>query len=93
MLRAVNEHWHEVPELRATWLDVIERFSKAMGAEIERKRAPAGAARPDAASSPRRCVVDRASDYVAGLGVDPALLSERVIFETIVTIWERAIYG
>ncbi len=95
VLRAVNEHWHEVPELRAMWLDVIERFSKAMGAEIERERA-AGLAPPgpDGRQLTAALLWSTAQcTYVAGLGVDPALPSERAIFETIVTIWERAIYG
>ncbi len=95
VLRAVNEHWHEVPELREVWLGVFERFSEAMGAEIERERA-AGLARPgpDARQLASALLWSTAQcTYVAGLGADPALPDERAIFDTIVSIWERAIYG
>jgi AcrR family transcriptional regulator len=95
VLRAVNEHWHEVPELREAWLGVFERFSEAMGAEIERER-EAGLALPgpDARQLASALLWSTAqSTYIAGLGVDRALTDERAIFETIVTIWERAIYG
>ena len=95
VLRAVNEHWHEVPELREAWLGVFERFSEAMGAEIERER-EAGLALPgpDARQLAAALLWSTAqSTYIAGLGVDPALTDERAIFETIASIWERAIYG
>ena len=95
VLRAVNEHWHEVPELREAWLDVFERFSEAMGTEIERER-EAGLALPgpDARQLASALLWSTAQcTYVAGLGVDRALTDERAIFETIAGIWERAIYG
>ena len=96
VLRAVNEHWHEVPELREkSGSDVFERFSEAMGAEIDRERA-AGLALPgpDARQLASALLWSTAQcTYVAGLGADPALPDERAIFDTIVSIWERAIYG
>jgi TetR/AcrR family transcriptional regulator, ethionamide resistance regulator len=95
VLRAVNEHWHEVPELREAWLDVFERFSEAMGAEIERER-QAGLALPgpDGRQLASALLWSTAQcTYVAGLGADRALPDERAIFETVVSLWERAIYG
>lgn len=95
VLRAVNEHWHEVPELGAAWLGVFARFSESMGAEIERQRA-AGLAQPgpDGRRLASALLWSTAQcTYVAGLGADPTLPDERAIFETILSIWERAIYG
>jgi TetR/AcrR family transcriptional regulator, ethionamide resistance regulator len=95
VLRAVNQHWHEVPELSEMWLGVIARFSEAMGAEIERERAaslaPPG---PDGRRLAATLLWSTAQcTYVAGLGVDEALPDEREIFDTISTLWQRAIYG
>jgi AcrR family transcriptional regulator len=92
---AIAEHWHAVPELGAMWLDVMERFTTAMAAEIERERrtglAPKGApARPLAASllwSSAQCM------YVAGLGVDPDLADETAGTKAVVALWLGAVYG
>lgn len=36
VLRATVENWHAFPELRALWLEVIQRLSTGMAHEIER---------------------------------------------------------
>src|ERR1700736_1886578 len=37
-LRAVHEHWNTTPELRELWIGVVERFTDAVAAEIDRER-------------------------------------------------------
>jgi AcrR family transcriptional regulator len=94
-MRAVSEHWHAVPELRSLWLEVVERFTDAFAAEIDRQRkaglAPAGPdTRPLVASllwATERCF------YVAGLGVDDALPSEEVAAQALYELWYGAIYA
>jgi hypothetical protein len=74
---------------------VFERFSEAMGAEIERER-KAGVALPGPDARQLASVLlwsTAQATYVAGLGADSALPDERAISETIVTLWERALYG
>jgi AcrR family transcriptional regulator len=94
-LRAVMEHWHSVPELQALWLDVVNRFASGLAVDIDRDRA-AGLA-PDGTDSrslaaalvwaTERCF------YVAGLGVDDALVGEQEIVEPLLAIWLGTIYG
>jgi AcrR family transcriptional regulator len=94
-MRAVSEHWHQVPELGQMWLEIFERFTGAFAAEIDRQReaglAPAGVdSRRLAASllwATERCF------YVAGLGADEALGSEPETTEVLYPLWQGAIYG
>ena len=61
VLRAIVEHWREVPELRAMWLDLMERYIVEIAEEIDRDRAagiaPTGPGQPHAHR--RADVVDR----------------------------------
>jgi AcrR family transcriptional regulator len=95
LLRATCEHWASVPELREIWLGIIERFTDAFAREIDAERA-AGLASGGIDSrvlaamllwSTERCA------YVAGLGVDDDLPNEQAIFNSMLTIWLRAIYA
>jgi AcrR family transcriptional regulator len=94
-LRAAHEHWHAITELGTLWLGVVERFTDALSAEIDRQRV-AGLA-PDGPNSRQlaaallwgteRCL------FVAGLGVDKDLAGEQEILEPLLALWLGAIYG
>jgi AcrR family transcriptional regulator len=94
-LRATHEHWHAVAELGERWLGVVERFTDAVAAQIDRERA-AGLAPPGpdsrqlAASllwSTDRCI------YIAAIGADDDLPGEKQIVDVLVRIWLGALYG
>jgi TetR/AcrR family transcriptional regulator, ethionamide resistance regulator len=94
-LRAVMEHWHAVPELRELWLGVVQRFSSAVAAEIEREReqgvAPPGPDSQQVAAAliwgTERCL------YVAGLGVDENIPREEDLVEPLMRLWLGGLYG
>ncbi len=48
-MRAIHEHWNITSELRTLWISVVERFTDAVSAELDRERA-AGIAPPGAGS-------------------------------------------
>jgi AcrR family transcriptional regulator len=92
-MRAVHEHWNTT-SLRTLWIGVVERFTAAVAAEIDRERAagiaPVGAsARPTAAAllwGTERCL------YVAGLGIDPDLADEERALEPLLAMWVGTLY-
>ena len=88
-MRAMSEHWPSDPELRELWLGIVERFTDALAAEVDRQRkqgfAPPG---PDSHQliatllwTAERCF------YVAGLGVDETLGSEEQAAEALYALW------
>lgn len=95
VLRATVEHWHEVPELRTLWLGVIDRFTAAFAAEIDRERAaghaPSGLPSRELAAAliwaSERCL------YVAGLGVTDDLPHEDQALRSLQAFWRGAVYG
>ena len=94
-MRAVHEHWNTTDELRQLWIGVVERFTEAVGSEIERERA-AGLANtgPDARQVAAtllwgtECVL-----YVAGLGIDPHLPDEQSALAPLMTLWRGSLYS
>ncbi len=94
-LRAIHESWNATDELRSLWTSVVEQFTIAVGAELDREReaglAPAGADSYALAATllwgTERCL------YVAGLGVDPRLSSEAETLEPLMAMWCGAMYG
>ena len=94
-MRAIHEHWNTTPELRALWLGVVERFTDAIAAEIDRERAtglaPGGAGSRQIAAAllwgTERCL------YVAGLGVDPDLPDEPMALEPLLALWVGGLYA
>ena len=95
VLRAVVENWRLVPELRKLWLGIIERFTTAFAAEIDRERArgnaPAGIpSRELAAGLIWGC--ERVL-YVAGLGLDHDIPNEDRALRTLQTMWKATVYG
>jgi AcrR family transcriptional regulator len=95
LLRACVAHWHEVPELRVLWLNIIERFTDAFAAEIDRERA-AGHAPPGLPSRELAAALCWGSErcmYVAGLGVDDDLPNEDEAMRALQAFWRGAVYG
>jgi len=94
-MRAIHEHWNTTPELRALWIGVVERFTDAISAEIDRLRAsgmaPRGANSRQIAAAllwgTERCL------YVAGLGADPDLPDESQLLEPLLTLWVGGLYA
>ena len=93
-LRAIHEHWNTTPELRSLWLAVVQRFTDAIAAEIDREResglAPGGASSRQIAAAllwgTERCL------YVAGLGLDPDLPDEADTLEPLLALWVGGLY-
>ena len=94
-LRAIHEHWNTTPELQSLWISVVERFTEAVAAEIDRERdaglAPPGPDSRQVAAAllwgTERCL------YVAGLGVDPNLPSEIETLAPLTAMWVGTLYG
>lgn len=95
VIGATTEHLHVVPELRSIWLEVVERFTEGIAAEIDGERktrvAPAGPPSRRLAAmllwSTQYCL------YVAGQGSDEDLPSETEIVDELVAMWVGTIYG
>jgi hypothetical protein len=94
-MRALSEHWPSDPELRKLWLGIVERFTDALAAEVDRQRkqgfAPAGPNSRELIATllwtAERCF------YVAGLPADRSLNSEERAAEALYAVWRGAIYG
>lgn len=94
-LRAIHEHWNATDELRTLWTSVVDQFTVAVAAELDRERkaglAPPGPDSKALAASllwgTERCL------YVSGLGVDAHLPAETGMLELLMTIWMGAMYG
>jgi AcrR family transcriptional regulator len=93
VMRASVEHWQSVPELREVWGGVMDRFTVAAAAQIERDReqgaAPAGS---DARRLAGALVAmnERCFYYAVSAG-DPADDAELV--ETLTGIWLASVYS
>jgi TetR/AcrR family transcriptional regulator, ethionamide resistance regulator len=95
VFRALAENWRADPELESLWVTIIGRFTEAIAAEIDRERdtgsAPPGPDSRELASvllwSTAHCL------YIAGTGVDSRMPNEADLFETVIAIWLRSIYG
>jgi AcrR family transcriptional regulator len=94
-LRATHEHWHAVPELGERWLSVLERFTDAVAAQIDRERA-AGVAPQGPDSRQLAASLLWSTDrilYVAAIGADEDLPGEKDVVDVLVRIWLGALYG
>lgn len=95
VLRAVIEHWQDVPELRAIWLGVIDRFTEDMAAQIDDQRAagvaPAGA---DSRQMAQTLIWSGAyAIYLAGLSESTHIPDEQAVVALLVDGWDAAVYG
>jgi AcrR family transcriptional regulator len=95
VFRALAENWHADPELQALWVSIISRFTTSIAAEIDRERG-AGSAPPGADSTELASVLLWSTAhclYIAGIAIDPHMPCETDLFETIVSVWLRSVYG
>jgi TetR/AcrR family transcriptional regulator, ethionamide resistance regulator len=93
--RAVYEHWHSEPILGDQWLEFVDRFAEAVGAQIAHQReaglAPPGPDSRELAASLLWTTQDLM--YVSTSDARPNALTEAGALQTLETIWTRAIYG
>lgn len=92
IFNAAHENWHAVPEIRGQWLRAVERFTDAIGAELDRD-VEAG---PAARNRQRAAAVLWATDhllYVAGVDADDDLPDEDAVLETLLVMWMGTLYG
>jgi AcrR family transcriptional regulator len=95
VFRASHEHWHAVPELRALWLRVTERFTDALALELDREIG-LGSVVAGIDTRQRAAALLWASEqllYVAGTGADGDLPNEEAILETLLAMWIGTLYG
>jgi AcrR family transcriptional regulator len=95
VLRAVYEHWREVPELKAMQLALLEPFQRSIVVELERERA-AGLAPPGADANQVVAALLWSSLTclnVAGLEEVPEIPDEAAVAEVLIDIWMRTLYG
>jgi AcrR family transcriptional regulator len=95
VFRALAENWRADPELQALWVGIISRFTTAIAGEIDRERA-AGSAPPGPDSTELASVLLWSTAhclFIAGIGVDPRMPTEPNLFETVISVWLRSIYG
>ena len=92
--RAVHEHWHSEPTLGRQWLEFVERFADAVGAEIDRQR-EAGLAPPGTNSRQLAASLlwtTQTLMYVATSDANPNVLTQDGALHTLEAIWTGAIY-
>jgi AcrR family transcriptional regulator len=94
VLRAIVEHWREVPELRKMWLRLMERYIVEIAEEIDRDRnaglAPPG---PDSRVLAGALMWSTANTlYIAGLDEADSLPSEEAVLDSLFRLWRGAIF-
>lgn len=94
VFRATHENWHAVPELRAMWLALVERFTEAVAGVISAETG-AGAATAETARH-RAAAVLWATErliYVAISGVDDDLADDEQLVETLLALWVGTLFA
>jgi AcrR family transcriptional regulator len=95
VVRAITEHWRDVPELRDMWQGVLERFTTEIAGTIERER-EAGRAQPGPPARRLAATLLWSTGYalyVAGFGEIDDLPGEESIEGTLIAAWMGALYG
>jgi AcrR family transcriptional regulator len=92
LLHAVAENWHGVPELRALWLEVMDRLTELVTTEVLSVRQPADPAviRPQAAAL--AWAIERYL-YVSGLSLYPGVVDEDAALPAIKQMWLGVLLG
>lgn len=94
ILRATHENWHAVPELRALWLGVVDRFTDALAGELEREQR-AGLFPAGRDHRQRVAAVLWSTEhllYVAGSDVGADLPGEESLVDTLIDLWSGVLY-
>lgn len=94
VFHATHENWHAVPELRIRWLAVVEKFTDAIAAQLERgaSHSPAGSAKARLRSAALLWSSEQLF-YLAGTDADDDLDSEQDLLETLAIMWEGTLFG
>ena len=95
VFRALAESWTHDPELSELWNAIINRFTTSIAAEIDRERAT-GAAPPGPESHGLASVLLWSTAHclhIAGTGINEHMPDEAGLFDTMMTVWLRSIYG
>lgn len=95
VLQATSQHWHAVPELRARWMQIAERFIVAGAEEIERER-ETGLLQATAPSRQLAAMLFWGTErclHIAGLGSEPSFADETAIEDALVAMWLGTLYG
>ena len=95
VFRALAENWNHDPELRELWNAIIDRFTTSIATEIDRERAT-GAAPPGPDSHSLASVLLWSTAHclhIAGAGINEHMPGEAGLFDTMMTVWLRSIYG
>jgi AcrR family transcriptional regulator len=95
VFRALAENWTDDPELAGQWASIIDRFTAAIAAEIDRERAT-GAAPPGPDSRELAAVLLWSTAHclhISGVGASKHMPEQRDLFNTMMTVWLRSVYG
>jgi AcrR family transcriptional regulator len=95
VFHALATSWEEDPELQELWIAIIDRFTTEIAAEIDRERA-AGTAPPGPDSHQPASVLLWSTAHclhVAGSHANAHMPDEAGLFDTMMTVWLRSIYG
>jgi TetR/AcrR family transcriptional regulator, ethionamide resistance regulator len=95
VFRALAENWSGDPQLTELWTSIINRFTVAIAAEIDRERAT-GAAPPGPDSHELAAVLLWSTAHclhIAGVHASEHMPDEHALFETMMTVWLRSVYG
>jgi AcrR family transcriptional regulator len=95
VLRAIVEHWREVPELGAMLAAILEPFRLGIAAELDRERAAGLAPQgPDSNQLVGALLWSSLSClHVAGLAEVEEIPDEETVARLLITIWMGALYG
>ena len=95
MFRALAESWSGDPQLTELWTSIINRFTVAIAGEIDRERAT-GAAPPGPDSHELAAVLLWSTAHclhIVGVHASEHMPDEDALFETMMTVWLRSVYG
>jgi AcrR family transcriptional regulator len=95
VFHALATSWDEDSELRELWIGIIDRFTTSIAAEIDRERA-AGSAPPGPDSHQLASVLLWSTAHclhIAGTDANRHMPDEAGLFDTMMTVWVRSIYG
>ncbi len=94
VFRATHENWHAVPELRAMWLALVERFTDAVADVLVREAEPGSAIAVTARH--RAAAVLWATErliYVAISEADDDLVDDEQFVETLLALWVGTLFA
>jgi AcrR family transcriptional regulator len=95
VVRAIIEHWRQVPEIRTMLLEVFERFIAGIADTIDRERA-SGKAPPGTESRRLATTLMWSSAYclyLAGLDEIEDLPDEQAVQDSLLALWMGSLYG